>query len=228
MGLLMRRVHCMVLGLLVALAAPAGRAADFRLLVVDGLLVKWGAPKLGSGATVSYGFATARHSFPDAVNCEELAPMQGLSKAWDGDKARLGRIVAAAVGMWSAGADLAFRPARPGEAPDILIGAQGKPRRIAFANVWHDPARASRGVAPLVRATICLNPRLPWADEASASATAFDLGTVLAHEIGHAIGLDHPGATGALMGYRNHGDIDRLMSGDVAGAVALYGPPAVD
>ena len=47
---------------------------------------------------------------------------------------------------------------------------------------------------------------------------------MIAHEIGHAIGLDHPGPTGALMGYSNQGDIDRLMPGDVEGAVALYGP----
>jgi hypothetical protein len=51
---------------------------------------------------------------------------------------------------------------------------------------------------------------------------------VLAHEIGHTIGLDHPGATGALMGYRNQGNIDWLMPGDIAGAVALYGPPRAD
>ena len=47
---------------------------------------------------------------------------------------------------------------------------------------------------------------------------------MLAHEIGHVIGLDHPGPTGALMGYRDQGDVDRLMAGDIAGSVALYGP----
>ena len=57
-----------------------------------------------------------------------------------------------------------------------------------------------------------------------APAGALDFGTVLAHEIGHAIGLDHPGATGALMAFSNQGDIDHLMPGDIAGAAALYGP----
>ena len=56
-----------------------------------------------------------------------------------------------------------------------------------------------------------------------APAGALDLGTVLAHEIGHAIGLDHPGASGPLMAFSNQGDMDRLMPGDIAGAVALYG-----
>ncbi len=68
---------------------------------------------------------------------------------------------------------------------------------------------------------------MSWSGEDGADPEgALDLRTVLAHEIGHAIGLDHPGARGALMGYSNQGDIDQLMPGDVAGAVALYGPAA--
>ena len=97
------------------------------------------------------------------------------------------------------------------------------PERVAFANVWHGEAAA--GVAPLTRATICFNPELAWTSGIGPVPPGrLDLETVLAHEIGHAIGLDHPGATGALMGYSNQGSIDHLMPGDIAGAVALYGP----
>ena len=77
-------------------------------------------------------------------------------------------------------------------------------------------------MAPLARATVCLNPTLAWSTDGRSGA--LDLGTVLAHEIGHVIGLDHPGPIGALMGYRDQGDVDRLMAGDIAGSVALYGP----
>ena len=165
-------------------------------------------------------------SFPDAVNCGELAPMRGLVKAWAGDTVRLERLLAGAFAIWSREADLRFRPAGAGESPDILIGAQGRPKRIAFANVWSAAAAAKGGFAPLTRATICFNPGLPWSvADGEAPRGGLDLRTVLAHEIGHAIGLDHPGATGSLMGYSNQGDIDRLMPGDIAGAVALYGPP---
>jgi len=210
------------LGLLaLCVAAPAG-AAGFRLLRLDGAGLKWGDTRLGTGAEVTWGFATGDAAFPDAINCKRLAPIAGLGPVWGGDPERLTRIAAGAFAMWSRAADLDFRPAAPGEVPDILIGAEGVPEDVAFANVWHGPA--SRGVAPLTRATICLNPEQAWsAGPGPAPEGALDLETVLAHEIGHAIGLDHPGAKGALMGYSNQGSIDHLMPGDVAGAVALYG-----
>jgi hypothetical protein len=207
-------------------AAPAG-AAEFRLLRIDGVEVKWGAPAFGTGAEVSYGFALADQTFPDAINCRELAPMAALAPAWRGDPARLQAVATAAFAMWSRVANLAFRPAAANEPPDILIGAQGTPEDVAFANVWHGPPE--HGIAPLTRATICFNPEQAWTTEDGPGPEGvLDLGTVLAHEIGHAIGLDHPGAAGALMGYSNQGDIDRLMPGDIAGARALYGVRPAD
>ena len=204
------------------LVAGAAHAEGFRLLELGGMRVKWGAPALGTGSEeVTYGVAGAVTSYPDALNCQVLAPADQLAAAAGGQQ-RLNEIVAAAFGLWSGVADIRFRPARPGEVPDVTIGAQGQPDRVAFANVWPDRTRASRGVAPLARATVCLNPTLAWSTDGRSGA--LDLGTVLAHEIGHVIGLDHPGPTGSLMGYRDQGDVDRLMAGDIAGSVALYGP----
>jgi hypothetical protein len=206
---------------LVVLAAAPAVADEYRLLEIDGATVKWGAPVLGQGSEVSYGFATVAAQFDDAINCRRLAPMTALAPAWGGDPARLEAVAAAAFAIWSRAADVDFRRASPGETPDILIGTQGTPEHVAFANVWR--GTAERGLAPLTRATICLNPEIAWTTTEPAPPGALDLGTVLAHEIGHAIGLDHPGADGALMGYSNQGDIDALMPGDIAGAVTLYG-----
>jgi hypothetical protein len=207
-----------------AAGAPAG-AADYRLLRIGGLHLKWGAPELGAGAgaAVSWGFAERAERFPDATNCRSLAPMRVMDRLWRRDAARLERAAAEAFAMWSAAADIEFRRARPGERPDILIGAQGEPWRIAFANVWHDAARAAHGVAPLTRATICFNPDAAWVLGVAAPVGAYELRTVLAHEIGHAIGLDHPGATGALMGFANQGTLAGLLPGDAAGGRRLYG-----
>jgi hypothetical protein len=206
------------------LSAGAADAAGFRLLNIDGVDVKWGAPELGAGATVSYGFATRAQSFPDAINCRALAPMTPLADVWHGDPARLEAVAEQAFGMWSRAAAVRFRRADPGEIPDILIGTQVEPRGVAFTNVWHGDGRA--GIAPLTRATVCFNPEVAWTSEhGPAPADFYDFATVLAHEVGHAIGLDHPGPRGALMGYMNQGSLDALMPGDVAGAALLYGNP---
>lgn len=214
----------MLAGLLVCGLAPAAGAVDFRLLHLDGVDVKWGVPALGEGADVSYGFVTERQHFDDAINCGALAPMAEMAPVWGNEPTRLDRIAAAAFAMWSRAADLTFRPALADETPDILIGVQAEPQGTAFANVWHGPG--AEGIAALTRATICFNPDEVWSADGGAGegdAAGYDLGTVLAHEIGHAIGLDHPGARGALMGYSNQGDIDALMAGDIAGARLLYG-----
>ena len=217
------RLTAVFLAAAATVAAPVA-ADDFRLLKLDDAYVKWGAAAFRTGAEVTWGFATAAQSFPDAINCGELASITALEAAWDADPARLTRVAEAAFAMWSREADLQFRPAEAGETPDILIGSQGRPERIAFANVWHAAPAPGGTIAELTRATICFNPGLAWSTAAIPAPGSLDLGTVLAHEIGHAIGLDHPGARGALMGYSNQGNIDNLMRGDIAGARALYGP----
>ncbi len=51
----------------------------------------------------------------------------------------------------------------------------------------------------------------------------FDVFTVAAHEIGHAIGLDHTGVAGSLMNPFYTEDFYGLQADDIAGAQFLYG-----
>lgn len=205
----------MGLALALLLAAGGAGAEEFRLLRLGGVYVKWDAPVLGAPASVTWGVASTPDPAPGGRNCRALRPLGSLAGA---EPARIRAIATAAFAMWSRAAGIAFRAAEEGEQPDILIGAQPEMRRVAYADVAYDAARAEGGVAPLTRATICLDPEADWGGE-------FDLATVMAHEIGHTIGLDHPGATGALMGYENQGVLGSLLAGDVAGARTLYGPP---
>lgn len=196
--------------LLAAAIAGAAPAEDFRLLQIDGATVKWDSPRLGAGAAVTWGLAEAGVA-PGLRNCRRVGPPGP-------EAAPVRAAAAAAFALWSAAAGIAFRPAGPGERAEIVIGAQPGMRRAAYADVRPDPRQAAGGVAPLAQATICLDPGADWGG-------AFDLQTVLAHEIGHAIGLDHPGAVGALMGFENQGALGALLPGDIAGGRALYGPP---
>ena len=49
--------------------------------------VKWGAPALGTaGEEVTYGFAGAVASYPDALNCRELCAGRPLAAAAGGQQ----------------------------------------------------------------------------------------------------------------------------------------------
>jgi len=213
--------------LFVTTLASPGVAADFRLLRLGGQVVKWGEPVLGAGAALTWSFAQRRHDFPDAINCRVVTPLTGLFQAAGIEPSEAEALFTRSFRQWETAANLSFRYVENEDAADILIGAQGEPTGIAFANVWHEP-RSGAAIAPLTRASICLNPMLRWEKAPDGNSDTYEISHVAAHEIGHAIGLDHPGPAGALMGYQyNEGD-GELRSGDVAGAVTLYGVRAAD
>ena len=124
--------------------------------------------------------------------------------------------------MWETAADLTFREAREGAPADIMIGAQLEPEGWAFADVVYDRASPER-IKPILRALVCLNPLRRWKVGFDGDLKAYDLRYTLAHEIGHAIGLDHPAAAGEIMGFRYEERFRTLQPGDVKGVVALYG-----
>lgn len=212
----------MVVLLLSAFPLTAGnRDGGYRLLELDGYKVKWGEQTLGTGARISYAFADETMQFDDARNCRNLAPMKTLA-GQDLPFKTLARETAAAFRVWEHAADVTFHQVADARDADIVLGAQGQPRMRAFANVSYD-SEEKAGVRTIKKALVCLNPNQKWKVGFDGNKDVYDIRYTLIHEIGHAIGLDHPGPSGQVMGFRYTEDFPGLQPGDLRGIRRLYG-----
>jgi hypothetical protein len=196
----------------------------FKVLKLDGNQVRWQLPRDGGPLVVTWRIAAEPAEFPGARNCRKLTTLDGLMAASAVDAAAVRDEIGAAFAMWEAVADITFREAPRGTRADITIGAQVEPEGWAFADVFYDVASAEP-IKPISRALVCLNPLKRWKVGFDGDLKTYDLRYTLAHEIGHAIGLDHPNGAGQIMGYRYEERFRSLQPGDVRGAVQLYGEP---
>jgi hypothetical protein len=200
----------------------AQQAETFRVLKLEGHQVRWPLPAGGGSRVVTYRLATEAHEFPAARNCRGLTALDGLASASRLPAAVIREEVAAAFTMWEAAANIVFDEAPEGGPADILIGAQTTPDGWAFADVFYETA-APGAIKPITKALVCLNPSRPWKVGFNGDLKSYDLRYTLAHEIGHAIGLDHPAGANQIMGYRYEERFRALQPGDIRGAALLYG-----
>ena len=213
-----------LLGCSSAGAEDAKTFMGFRLLDLENQTVKWRTPTFGRSAIVTYAFATAPVDTPGARNCASMLPPAAAYDASKINKRQFRSEVAAAFRMWEKVADITFRETRDTAAAGILIGAQARPLGRAFTNVALKQGTGEKKV--IGRSLICINPKQPWKVGFDGRLGVYDLRYTIAHEIGHAIGLDHPSAAGQLMSYRYDEKQTGLQPGDIQGAVLLYGPRA--
>lgn len=218
----MTRTKRLILVLFFALvpATSAVGGGDYRLLNLDGHTVKWGTPSMSSGATITYAIATESSSASGIENCRKTEGINGLLARSHVKARAFERALRSAFKMWSDVSDVHFVPAPAGTTAGLIITAEAIPDGIAYSDVTPKPAPTAR-IGTIAQAIICLNPEAHWA--VSDSADSYRLFYVLAHEIGHTIGLDHPSPSGEVMSFEYNRTLRSLQPGDIAGAASLYG-----
>ena len=210
----------------VACADETKTFLGFRLLDLENQSVKWESPRFGESAIVTYAFATGPVATPGARNCAKMLPPARAYAPSHIDESHFRGEVRGAFRMWEKVANISFREAADPASAGILIGAQADPFGRAFTNVALKPGPDGKPDSKkiIARSLICLNPTQPWKIGFDGRLDVYDLRYTLAHEIGHAIGLDHPSAAGQLMSYRYDERQGGLQTGDIEGAALLYGP----
>jgi hypothetical protein len=196
----------------------------FKVLKLDGHQVRWPLPAAGGPRVLTYRMATEARQFPSARNCRGLTTLDGLAAASHLSTAAIKEEAASAFAMWETAANVVFKEAPEGGPADILIGAETEPDGWAFTDVFYD-THAPEEIKPITKALICLNPAKFWKVGFNGDLKVYDLRYTLAHEIGHAMGLDHPANGGEIMNYRYEEHFRALQPGDMHGAALLYGTP---
>ncbi len=204
--------------------AAAQSAENYRLLKIDNQYVKWGEARFGGGARMTVALIAAPKRFSDARNCRSMAPVDDLLTGNGVAREEFDAALGEAFSAWEAAAGVTFVKSENPEEADILIGMDLEGGGWAHADVLK--AASDSEVAPIKRGLVCLSAGRLWKLGFGHDPNAQDLKYTLTHEIGHAIGLNHPSPRGEVMSFRYGEEFTDLQPGDIAGVRRLYGPPA--
>jgi predicted Zn-dependent protease len=235
-------------------SAPPAQAAE--LLSVQGHLMRWRSEAPAGRTIITYSTLTGPYSVQNdkrilsPTNCTTMhafADIVGKSPALSEEKAK--RELQSAFQAWERVAAIAFVEVDDPRLANIVIGAADDPGGHAFANLSYQGEKGSSPVTmalgkpeplrsaadaqnddgsmvPIDQAYVCLNPKSRWKIGFDGDLNVYDLKHTFMHEIGHAIGLDHPGSTGAVMAFRYDERVRDLQPSDIGGVQRLYGAPA--
>lgn len=182
---------------------------------------KWGPPAMGTGATVSYSFmadgVSCAAEFAGCTNTSFATLFAGLP-GWQTE-------VQNAFNAWSAVANISFVQVAddgaafnaPSTSGDIRLGAHAfDGAGGTLAHGYFPPVNGGSAAGDIHFDTDEL-----W--KLGFGGAGFSLFQVLAHELGHAIGLSHTAVPGSLMNPFYTEAFSGPQADDIAGAQFLYG-----
>jgi len=202
--------------------APDVMVPDAEPFVVDGR--KWGDPTLGTpGGNVTYSFMpTGTDCSAEFAGCTVTAFDDFMPTGWEAE-------VAAAFDAWADIADISFSKVADDGAPfnsptdsgDIRIGGhEFDGAGGTLAHGFFPPPNGNTAAGD-----IHFDTAETW--KIGFGGSGFDLFQVMAHEIGHAIGLKHETTVTALMNPFYTEDFRGLLQDDIDGAQEIYGPAVI-
>lgn len=226
------KVCSLLLGALVAVMAAKDASAGFEPLAyyapgtaLGGDFVlgpttpgKWGPAAFGTGATVTYSYMGAGIAMDSgfSVGLGSFMPA-GYKTAME-----------AAFAAWSAVADITFVEVADSGTAWNAVGASGDIRigghtfdgaGGTLAHGYFPPANGASAAGD-----IHFDSGDAW--KIGFGGPGFDIFQVMAHEIGHAIGLSHTGVAASLMNPFYTEAFAGPQADDIAGAVFIYGSPS--
>jgi Matrixin len=208
-------------GLVIAAACSVPTAHAF---VLGGTAPgKWGPAAFGTGATVTYSF------MPTGTSCASEVAGCTITSLSSFMPAGFTASITSAFSAWSAVANISFVLVPDDGAAEGGATASGDIR--IGGHTFDGPLglQAHTFFPPVNGGTFAGDIHLDTAEiwKIGFGGPGFDIFTLVAHEIGHAIGLGHTAVPGSLMNPFYTEAFSGPQADDIAGAVFIYGPPRV-
>ncbi len=190
--------------------------------VLGGVNNKWGSPTLGTGATISWSLTGSINcSSEGSALCSPLSSFMPLGFQTEID---------AAFSAWSNVANLTFVQVADN---GVAAGAAGANADIRISGLPIDGSGSTLAYAyfPLLNSNsltgdMFFDTAETW--DIGFAGSGFSIFQVVAHELGHALGLDHTSVPGSLMNPFYTEAFSGPQADDIAGMQALYGRRVVN
>lgn len=182
---------------------------------------KWGNPTLGTGATITWSLTGTIDCSAESAGMSCTALSTFMPSGFEAQ-------IQAAFNAWSAVANLTFVQVVDN---GVAFNAAGTNADIRISGHTFDGASGTLAhgfFPPANGATAAGDIHFDTAENwvTSFGAGGIDIFQVMAHELGHSLGLDHSTVPGSLMNPFYSEAFSGPQADDIAGMQALYGAPA--